>query len=84
MAIKEAAKPRTRDKIVSVVPGQAWGKDPAFSIAQAAVAVGVSRKAMYDYVTARRIGHHRLGGQLFIRQSDIDAFLAAGRVKAAV
>lgn len=69
-------------KIPAPLPGSAWGNDPAFTVAGAAVAVGVSRKAMYDYLTAKRIGYVKLGGQIRIRRSHIDAFIASGTVGA--
>jgi hypothetical protein len=76
-----AAKAPAR-KSAPPVKGSAWRDDPAYSVAAAALAIGISRKALYDYLNARRIGHVQIGGQKFIRQSHIDAFLARGEVKA--
>ena len=76
-----AAKAR-HSRPSTVVAGSAWGDDPAYTVAEAAVALGVTPKAMYDYIASRRIGHVRLGGTIRIRRSHIAAFIARGEVRA--
>lgn len=73
---------RAKSTRENIAPGSAWGDDPGYSVADAAVAIGVSRKALYDYVTARKIEHVCLGGKKIIRRSHIAAFIARGEVKA--
>ena len=82
MPAKVASAKKPRVKSPTPERGSAWGSNPKFTIAQAAAALDLPIRTVYDHINGRRLGHVRLGSQFFVRQSHIDTFIADGNREA--
>jgi excisionase family DNA binding protein len=55
----------------------------SYGLDDAATAIGVSRRTVYDYIGSGRLKAVKLGGRRLIFKEDLLAFLAAARAEAA-
>jgi excisionase family DNA binding protein len=59
-------------------PHSAGDERPAYSVAEAAGALGLSRDMIYQQLRAGRLGSLKVGGRRIIPRHHIDVFLAGG------
>lgn len=50
------------------------------SVKAAARRLGISVSKLYQLVSARRIGHYRIGGKILFSEQDVEVFLTGCRV----
>ena len=53
-----------------------------FTVKEVAQEIRRSDDFVYDEIDARRLAHLRIGGRIFVTQSDLDAYLERCRVAA--
>lgn len=56
-------------------------RDPLYTRAEAMRRLGVGNNTLHRLTKERRLGHVRIGRRIYVRQSDIDAFIKANTVE---
>jgi len=71
----------TKPRLTSATGAPTVAEPCWFTLAQAAHRVGVAKSALYNWLQAGRVPHHRFGRLIKIHADDLDRFVASTRTE---